>query len=477
MLATAVFSLASALAAIAWPGVAHWSLAFITISGIICGVGAADWLRGAVDLFSPRAVVAVFGIHFFYLAPLLHLGLGRWPRYVEGAADWPTAMGTMAALNTLGLVAFAVASRLRLGPERTPLTMDRARFVPAALLVVFVGLGAWLLVAARFGGAADYLSALFQDRADLTGFGGILILAESWPLLLLVAVLVARSEDLRRRPGLHLLVFVAFVALLLFAGGLRGSRALVVWPLFIALVASHLLVRPVSRRMVAGVAVALVAFSWGYGFYKSVGADIARYVTGELEASSLAEETGRDLTGLLLGDFGRADVQALVLDRLATGSRVAFGESYVGDLCIFLPELLCPGEPRDKVAIGTEVLHGATPDYLGGRESSRIYGLAGEAMLNFGPLGVVAAYALYGRLVARADRYYTAARLDPARLPQRVLAATLPAAAVLLLVSDLDNLILFLLKYVVLIAAVVAWSSALARARPAAPTIALGRQR
>ena len=98
-------------------------------------------------------------------------------------------------------------------------------------------------------------------------------------------------------------------------------------------------------------------------------------------------------------------------------------------------------------------------------------------MLNFGPLGVVAAYALYGRLVARADRYYTAARLDPARLPQRVLAATLPAAAVLLLVSDLDNLILFLLKYVVLIAAVVAWSSALARARPAAPTIALGRQR
>jgi hypothetical protein len=72
-----------------------------------------------------------------------------------------------------------------------------------------------------------------------------------------------------------------------------------------------------------------------------------------------------------------------------------------------------------------------------------VHGLAGEAMINFGPLGVLPAFLLYGILLAGLHRFVTG--LDPG--DARVLLAPVAVIlAIVLLTSDLDNVLWFTCK-------------------------------
>jgi hypothetical protein len=88
--------------------------------------------------------------------------------------------------------------------------------------------------------------------------------------------------------------------------------------------------------------------------------------------------------------------------------------------------------------------------------SSRVAGLAGEGMLNFGPVAVVPLYALFGLAVGAFSRF--ARSLDP--LDSRRLA--LPVfllSIVLALVNDSEILVFGLIKNGVVPMAMVFWSS------------------
>jgi hypothetical protein len=73
---------------------------------------------------------------------------------------------------------------------------------------------------------------------------------------------------------------------------------------------------------------------------------------------------------------------------------------------LFIPRSLWEDRPPDKTKEGTEALFGSgmsnlPPNWL----SSRVYGLAGETMLNFGPAAVPLAFALLGWVIARIQLY------------------------------------------------------------------------
>ena len=75
--------------------------------------------------------------------------------------------------------------------------------------------------------------------------------------------------------------------------------------------------------------------------------------------------------------------------------------------------------------------------------AQNIFGLGGEAMLNFGPVGVPAVYLLFGLAVGRLTRFVRSlAREDPRRL----LVPFLVNVAFWALVSDSDNVLWVLVK-------------------------------
>jgi hypothetical protein len=149
---------------------------------------------------------------------------------------------------------------------------------------------------------------------------------------------------------------------------------------------------------------------------------------------------------VLLGDLSRAGVQAIVVDRLLRDppADLAFGESYAGDVVKLFPEsVLSSVIVRDKVAVGTDVLYGEGT-YASGFASTRIYGLVGEGLMNFGFVGGVAVFAALGFAVRGAAMLYQAAQRGS--MPASVLAPAVGVTCILMLGSDLDNLIWFTFK-------------------------------
>jgi hypothetical protein len=290
------------------------------------------------------------------------------------------------------------------------------------------------------------------DR-DLTGYGLMVVASSSFPFVALMLALVVKPSAFRDRRWLLVLVLLAFVAVQLLVGGLRGSRASVIWPLLIAIGMCHLLVVPVRRRVLIGALAAIVGFMYVYGFYKSVGREAIDIFTGARTVGELSTETGRDLPVLLLGDLGRADIQALTLERV--GGNVAplsLGATYLGDIASLIPGELVLNIP-DKVAAGTDMLYGAG-SFDAGRRSSRIYGLTGEAMLNFGVVGAVGVFLPFAWLVRWSRACHRRARDQDGSVGLRVLGAALPIALLVTLTSDLDNVIWFVTNHVAVVGVV-----------------------
>jgi hypothetical protein len=167
---------------------------------------------------------------------------------------------------------------------------------------------------------------------------------------------------------------------------------------------------------------------------------------------------------VLLADLARADVQAFLAYRLLETPGVytpAWGRSYLGDASILVPSRLWPDRPPPKVRYGTDALYGDGSYVTGQQVASRVYGISGEAMLNVGVAGGVAAYAVLGLLVRLVRAF--GARLTRGD-PRLLLYPLLVCLCCVTLVGDLDNVLFFLVKFGLVPFAVVGLSSMRERA-------------
>jgi hypothetical protein len=460
----AVVLVATALFVCLVPPLRHWMTVPVTACGVLVAPDVADWVRKRVDVFDPQAVVALVGLHFFYLAPILHVAVGYWPRFVPPAEDWRVALGRVAVVNVAGLLLYRmVLARLGPEPRLTLAGVDRRRLLFTATVALLISLGVFVLFVAEFGGIVEYLRHMTMVDRDLTGLGVMVLVSSAFPTVAFLLALVTWRDAFRRRPALLVLALLVFLLVLLVAGGLRGSRSSIVWPMLIVIGMCHLLVAPIRRRVLAVALLASLAFMYVYGFYKSAGLDAFGIFTGRQTVEELSNRTGRDLPVLLLGDLGRADIQALVLERVNAGhSPLAYGATYLGDIASFLPGV---DEPpvATKVHAGTDMLYGPG-SYGAGVRSSRIYGLAGEAMLNFGAVGAVVVFLPFAWLVRRARACHGRARGPDGSLGLRVLAPILPISLVVILTADFDNVVWFVADH----AAVITAAVLLSRRNPAA---------
>jgi hypothetical protein len=450
----------------------HWFVIPVAVCGVITGMDAIAWIRGRVDLYDLVGILGLFGFHFFFLAPLLHVSWDLWMFEVSPPPDWRDWLGFMGILNVAGLFCYRVCRNVfKTGaaavPSRVFWEIDRSlfRLIAPAALVIAAAAQVWLY--ARMGGITGFMQQIHEDRTALQGMGWLLMISESVPVLALFLIVVHFQQGKMSWPKAVGVLLLLFIVQMVFAG-LRGSRTQTIQFLFWMVGCIHFLVRPVPRKMIAVGLVFMMAFLYLYLFYKVGGTSGASQAfSGSEQREQFSNKTGRSLDGVVLGDLGRADVQAFLLYRLMDGHtdyEYAKGRSYIGALTLILPPAVLPYRPEGKLKWGTDITWGTGRYVSHVKWSSRVYGLAGEAMLNFGPLSVPFAYCLFGLLVGwiRSYRFHL--------LPGDARFLLLPFVIYTgfsVLYSDSDNLVFETVKNGLMPAVVVAVCSCRRKRLPA----------
>jgi hypothetical protein len=435
----------------------HWFLIPLFACGVIIGADAVGWFRSRWDVLDPKGIVGVFGFHFFFVAPMLFIIWEIDVAYVINPPDWRPWYGLMACLNFVGLICYNLFQRWsfnKSGPYKIShweIVPGRAVVVaPLAFLAAFVGQTAYL---AAFGGWAGIMAwREYGTGVGIRGMGPFMILGHSLPPLLLIALTIVYSKiGTQRKVSLFtvFLLLLAFLACQFYVGGLHGSRSIIVWGMFWAAGILHFFWRRLSIKWILIGMVPFLLFMYIYGFYKVLGRQVFGLFTGEVTIESLAAESKRNFRTMLLGDFSRADMQAAIAYTLVARTRdydYRFGKTYLFSTIAYVPYWMLPPKPYSwsKVAAGTEIQRGkgSYAAHVPGQFSTRVYGLAGEAMLNFGLVSVPFAFAVWGYLVGRFRRNLLA------RYPTDAFFFLVPIfinLAFATLVGDSDNLIYFLI--------------------------------
>ncbi len=431
----------------------HWFVIPVVVCGILVVSDVVDWIRGRLDVFDPIGVVGIIGALHFFLAPLLHVLWDRWLEYVDQPPDWRDWIGRMALLNVLGLLLYRGARHLAFRPRRTSRLsrwqVDRMRFAVVLVVLLPLTLAIQWWVYRTHGGITGYVDSYLRDYGySFEGMGWIFSISESFPILAMFGFVTLTRKPQRRQVGLLriLSVLLVFFGLTLLFGGLRGSRAHVLFALVWGIGLIHFWVRPISRRLVYGGIAFLVAFLYLYGFYKTVGADALAAVRDERVRTVLEDESHRDLQTALLADLSRSDIQAYLLYRLSgdeSDFQYARGRTYLGAAALLVPRAIWPDRPPTKVQEGTNALYGEGSYFPRRVEAANVYGFAGEAMLNFGPAGAVVAFAVWGLIIGRTRRFLFRVEPGDSRL---LLYPLLLSFCLWYLIADSDNQLSFLVR-------------------------------
>ena len=411
----------------------------------------ADWIFGKTDVYDPVAVISFLGFHHFFLAPLLHISLDQWVTFLEVPPDPRSLLGWMACLNAVGLVGYRATRRVgekRSKPLKRQWTVNSSRFPVVITIGLIVSAVMQLYVYSRFGGIGGYVAAFEEGAENFAGMGWVFAISESFPILLVFALgTYARRHGLGKSTLSLVMMGLLILAIAVLFGGLKGSRSHTIFLLIWSFGVLHFLVRPIGRKVVMGGAVILLLFLYVYGLYKGGGLDALGSLRNPEARTSIERETGRDFQGVLLGDLSRAGTQAHLLYRMTKqGSDYEYqwGRTYVGGAAILIPKAIWPDRPPPKVVAGTEALYGRGTYLEGRRVSSRIYALAGEAMLNFGPLAVPFAFLIWGFVVGRVRWLRSTLSRQDTRL---LLYPLLVLLCLTLFFSDSDNIVFMLFKY------------------------------
>jgi hypothetical protein len=463
LISVAICSTLLALALAATEETRHWFVIPILACGILCCADAIGLFQsGPRRLMDPVAVIGAFGVYFFFLAPLLHVARDYWftsRLYLptQSPGDWRNWLGWMGILNWAGLAIYRLAHRWMAArkPRSQPwhkLNTQSMRDYGVLFLLLTFALQAYLFW--QFGGVSGFVDAFRRTTTgenSFQGMGWAMCIAESFPILLVIVFAALGQRYLRGATTAELggLLCIVFGLLVLF-GGLRGSRGNVVYAMAYAMGIVHLTVRQLSWRFLTAAAVLLSLFMYVFAFYKVNPETLGRVLESPRDAAEVGEQTGRTAETVLLGDLDRADIQAYMLFRIIEGGNsieYALGRTYIDGLAAYVPYGLFGYRPPGKLKYGTTLLFGDDAYNPGFFVSTKIYGLAGEAMLNFGIYAIPIVFAGLGILAGWLRRHWMEMRPDDARL---FLMPISSIVCVVILSCDLDNVLYVLLRHALL---------------------------
>ena len=422
---------------------AHWFVIPVSFCGILMLADAVAWARGQMDIFDPNGLLGVVGTHFFFFAPLLQIYVNYRTLYgTDLPDDYRPWLGGMAVINAVGLLLyrrFRNHNFQRSATDRV-YSVDYGRFSVLALITASVSLLLHLSILSQFGGISGFVDAV-AARTGLDGLGLVLIFTETFPIVVFMWFSLTMARRGQRSWVILGIAYAAFLVLVFLFSGLRGSRGNTVYAAIWGAGIIHFYNRRLNRLLVGAGVVVIVGFMYAYGFYKDFGKNALTMFESTEHWAAGASRSARTPELLLLGDFGRSDVQALILYRLMDSNRdvpLAWGRTYLAAAALAIPQSIWPERPAGKTKYLTDLESGTGTYQSGGHKTSHVAGVTGEAMLNFGWLAGIGGLALLGVVVRTVRRCVFAwTEGDARRLVLPYLICLLPMC----LLFDADNLV------------------------------------
>jgi len=204
----------------------HHFLLPVWACGVVIGIDVIDWARNRMDVLDPVGVMGIFGLFYFFLAPLLHPYLNLYLLYVEPLAEWRDWLGFMAWINLIGLCFYRwvrnyFSRAVWEGMKTTyrPWKLNRRRFKTVLMICIPLSLALQTYVYYKFGGVIGYINSFSNESGAFDGMGYLFVVSESPPCLALMGYLVLQQKSLIKSIINIVIVLVCFFVLLMFFDG------------------------------------------------------------------------------------------------------------------------------------------------------------------------------------------------------------------------------------------------------------------
>jgi len=434
----------------------------------LCGAISLYHVVRLIVLSKRRGVLLPLVFYFYctiffatYLAPILHYSVNFWlmaNNTLILPKKWDYWVFLVGLLNLIGLLIFVQVYKF----FRNKKFINRKIWLPSknrnkyfyVYLLAAVSILVQIYIYAKLGGISGYVDT-YETRVEdggFAGFGVFFIISEFFPIILVFLFYIRAQSDENFKSAKYIFLFLIFlfITCLLF-GGLRGSRSNTILTVMHAGMLIHFFIRKFSVKEISIGLVCLVSFMYVYKFYKQGGTEAVKaYYEGRIDYSNEKYDFG--LVQLLLNDFARADIQPYLIYRYENSSYIPkYGLTYFGGILHYVPPSLISYTGPTKKKAATELLYGRPGESLGWY-STRIYGMLGEYILNFGYHTSFLIFVPLGIFLAFLDKW--AASLERGDL-RNFLYPLLIIMIILLFSTDFDNLVFFFMKRIFLVMVII----------------------
>ncbi|SEJ26764.1 hypothetical protein SAMN05216201_106150 [Pseudomonas linyingensis] len=400
------------------------------------------------SIFHPAPLVALVLLWGLAISPLASIVWEKFILYAPKNIEWEPWLIHTSWIYTACAIALLTGILLGSDNNLEPLPaweVNRSMLPVVSLAFLTFTLLVQAYIFVSFGGVYGYLVEWTEQKESFKGLGSIFMLAEAFPILLLISfVLFTDREKVRERIWLVYGLLIAFFLLKLLFGGFRGSRSNTIWGIFWAAGIIHLVYFKLKlRHYLIGTAF-LMAFMVSYAVYKSFGVEA---FSGEYTVEDSGRFDGNPIASILLEDFSRSTVHAYILHEYfdSDSYNVKLGATYLNSLFKVMPWMDNPF-PDSKNTAGAELFYGRTIDPVlsyGRIRNSRVFGLYGEGLLNFGPALPILLFIGAGMLIGKIDSFCLRLKAED---PRTLLIPFIANGCLVLILSDSDNLVFFIMK-------------------------------
>lgn len=418
----------------------------VVLCGVISAVKLSDCLRKRE--YYRDVYTLVWGIVFInsYAAPLIHFAREEWMEYIIFTPhNWNDYAFLTASFYLIGIIVWLAIFQEDEPSRRFVTKWEYRENVPYMLIVLMVvSFILQLYVYARVGGIGGYIQAYTDSTKEESAFSGtglFSIFSEMFPYLFVMYFVVVHKE--KKAGGRKVFVFFVLLLLaLLFFGGLRGSRNNVIYTLVMGVIAVHIFVYKFKAVHLLYFIVFFFLFMYVGRLYKDQKGNLLENVK---EAVEIREKKNiSQAETIVLGDLSRFGVNTyeFYLLEMSKEYKYKYGETYLWGILTFVP-------------FGSAIIHhydicsrseAATELFYKNRtktENSKIFGLLGEWMLNFGIWTFFVPYLLMGFVLRSLRRTLISIPIDDVRM--LIVPAVLTMVPDLIL-SDMSNIMSFFVK-------------------------------
>lgn len=384
-----------------------------------------------------------------FVAPLIHFAHDFW---VENLPFCPTDWSDYAFLTSsfyfVGMLIFHVilTTPASIIPYKSVWVAKKSASVILFFLFVLSFL-VQIYIYAKMGGIVGYIANFTNDDEEFVGLGKYFLFSELGPFLYLIYFII-RNKD-RTISGKKVFWFVVvFLVLALFFGGLRGSRSNTLFTLIQGILTIHLLLYRFNLKHLFFFVIFFFVFMYVGRLYKDQGINVVDVRNAVETRQALTKNDLSQVETILIGDLSRYGINAYEISRLLENPNynVKWGQTYLWGILTFVPlgsSIIDSFDIKSRNESAEELMYGKNTSY----RNSRIFGLLGEWLLNFGMYVFFIPYVIMGFIIKRM-RVITL-KISQSQIDIRMLMIPVMMVFVpILILSDSSNIMFFFLKRV-----------------------------